>query len=728
MHFDRRQNMVRFSRPPVSERIHYMRDIGWMSLPFVLIMALAACGGNDSSRAAPTDNKPPNQMPVFTSEIDIYVPENTRDLPAVSASDADGDPIAYSIEGGEDADRFHLDEHTGELSFKAPPDFDAPTDSNANNIYLVTVAASDGFETTRQLLAVTVIDAGLTVSVSPGHIKTLTFNWAMVPGAEHYKLYVNPDGISGYIPAGEGADIVATRTEVTIPVHLTDWANSLYMLEGYNNHGLVSRSGAEDITSFMLDTIGYIKASNAEAGDAFSFSIALSADGNTLAVGAIGESSATTGVNGNQDDNTAVDAGAVYVFVRVDGTWTQQAYLKASNAEATDWFGGSVALSADGNILAVGAIGEGSATTGVDGDQNDNTASGAGAVYVFVRVDGTWTQQAYIKASNAEEEDWFGDSVTLSTDGNILAVGATGEDSATTGVDGDQDDNTASAAGAVYVFARVDGAWTQQAYIKASNAEAVDDFGVNVALSADGNTLAIGADDEGSATTGVNGNQDDNTAGAAGAVYVFVRVEGTWTQQAYIKASNVDADDVFGISVALSTDGNTLAVGATGEDSTTTGVDGDQDDNTASGTGAVYVFVRVDGMWTQQAYIKASNAETPDWFGDSVTLSADGHTLAVGAIGENSATTGVDGNQDDNTAKDAGAVYVFVRADGTWTQKAYIKAPNAEAFDQFGDSVTLSADGNTLAVGAIGESSATTGINGDQGENSANHAGAVYLY
>ena len=719
--------MVRFSRSPGSERIHNMRNIGWMSLPFVLIMALAACGGGDSSRAAPTDDKSPNQAPAFTSDMDIYVMENTRELPAVNASDADGDPLTYRIVGGEDANQFHLDEHTGELSFKETPDFDAPTDSNANNIYLVTVAASDEFETARQLLAVTVIDAGLTVSVFPGHIKTLTFNWAMVHGVEHYKLYVNPDGISGYMPAGEGADIVATRTEVTIPVHLTDWANSLYMLEGYNNHGLVSRSGAEDITSFMLDTIGYIKASNADAGDVFSINMALSADGNTLAVGAIGESSAATGVDGDQDDNTAVDAGAVYVFVRIDGTWTQQAYIKASNAEEEDRFGGSVTLSADGHTLAVGATGEDSATTGVDGDQDNDTANAAGAVYVFARVDETWTQQAYIKASNAEQEDWFGDSVTLSADGNILAVGATGEDSATTGVDGDQDDNTASASGAVYVFARVDGTWTQQAYIKASNAETVDDFGFNVALSADGNTLAVGAHGEIGATTSVDSNQNDNSANGTGVGYVFVRIDGTWTQQAYIKALNLKESDVFERSVTLSADGHTLAVGATGEGSDTTGVDGNQDNNTL-GSGTVYVFVRIDGTWNQQAYIKAPNAEASDWFGGSVALSADGHTLAVGAIGEDSATTGVDGNQGDNTANDAGAVYVFARTDGTWTRKTYIKAPNAEASDWFGDSVTLSADGNTLAVGAIGESSATTGIDGDQGDNAANHAGAVYLY
>ena len=106
-----------------------------------------------------------------------------------------------------------------------------------------------------------------------------------------------------------------------------------------------------------------------------------------------------TGINGDQADNTARSAGAVYVFVRQGSTWTQQAYLKASNAGANDLFGGSVALS--GDTLAVGAYGEASAATAVNGNQADNTTVSAGAVYVFVRQGSTWTQQAYLKASNA---------------------------------------------------------------------------------------------------------------------------------------------------------------------------------------------------------------------------------------------------------------------------------------------------------------------------------------
>src|SRR5439155_1221248 len=150
--------------------------------------------------------------------------------------------------------------------------------------------------------------------------------------------------------------------------------------------------------------------------------------------------SRATGINGDQNDNYAnsvVDTGAVYVFVRSGTTWTQQAYVKASNTEQYDLFGESVALS--GNTLAGGTRDDASAATGVRGNQADNSAANSGAVYVFVRTGTTWTQQAYLKASNTQADDGF---CFLSLSGDTLAVGASGEDSAATGVNGNQADNS----------------------------------------------------------------------------------------------------------------------------------------------------------------------------------------------------------------------------------------------------------------------------------------------
>ncbi len=302
---------------------------------------------------------------------------------------------------------------------------------------------------------------------------------------------------------------------------------------------------------------------------------------------------------------------------------------------------------------------EDSAATGINGNQTSNAAKDSGAVYVFTRTGTTWRQQAYVKASNTGGGDYFGTSVALSADGSTLAAGAYSEDSAATGISGDQTSHAAADSGAVYVFTRTGTTWSQQAYVKASNTGGGDGFGISVALSADGSTLAVGACQEDSAATGINGDQTSDAAQTSGAVYVFTRTGATWSQQAYVKASNTGGGDVFGISVALSANGSTLAVGALGEDSAATGISGDQTSNAPPGSGAVYVFTRTGTTWRQQAYVKASNTGAIDIFGSSVALSADGSTLAVGACREDSAATGINGDQTSNAAGDSGAVYVY---------------------------------------------------------------------
>jgi FG-GAP repeat len=438
----------------------------------------------------------------------------------------------------------------------------------------------------------------------------------------------------------------------------------------------------------------YLKASNTDAFDQFGSAVAIS--GNTVVVGALAEASAATGVNGNQNDNSLA-SGAAYVFVRNGATWTQQAYLKASNKSGS--FGSAVAIS--GDTIVVGAYFEASAATGVNGNQTDQSKPFAGAAYVFVRNGTTWSQQAYLKASNTGENDNFAVSVAIS--GDTVIVGAEGEASAATGVNGNQSDNSVPFAGAAYVFVRSGTTWTQQAYLKASNTAGGNSFGYAVGISGNtalvgavgnqgsgsayvfvrngttwtqqaflkasnagsqdafgravaisGNTAVIGARSEASAATGVNGNQSDNSASYAGAAYVFVRNGTTWTQQAYLKASNTDAQDQFGASVAIS--GDTVIIGADQEGSAATGINGNQSDDSLPFAGAAYVFLRSGTTWIQQAYLKASNTG-PDLYGRSVAISGD--TAVVGALAEESAAKGVNGNQSDNSASLAGAAYVF---------------------------------------------------------------------
>ncbi|MFZ4764994.1 MAG: choice-of-anchor D domain-containing protein, partial [Roseimicrobium sp.] len=437
----------------------------------------------------------------------------------------------------------------------------------------------------------------------------------------------------------------------------------------------------------------YFKASNAGAGDEFGTVVAVSGD--TMVVGAPAEDS-----NGTQADNSVASSGAAYVFVRQGGIWTQQAYLKAHNAAANDRFGYSVAIS--GDTIVVGANGE------------DGSASGSGAAYVFVRTGSSWAQQAYLKASNPGSGDGFGASVAIA--GQTIVVGAALEDSNGTS----EADDSSSNAGAAYVFVRSGSLWTQQGYLKASNAGEGDQFGASVAI--DGESLVIGAPQEDSSATGVSGDQNSASAANSGAAYVFTRASSSWTQQSYLKASNTGNGDQFGFAVAIF--GDTIAVSANAEDSAATGISGNESSNSASNSGAVYVFTRVSNAWGQEAYVKASNTGLDDAFGQALSLSGD--VLVVGAFGEDSNATGVDAAQNNNLAPASGAAYAFERVSSVWSQEGYLKAGNTEASDQFGRAVAVS--GRTAVVGANFEGSAATGVNGDASNNSANTAGAAYAF
>jgi len=453
----------------------------------------------------------------------------------------------------------------------------------------------------------------------------------------------------------------------------------------------------------------YLKPYNpAVANDQFGWSVGVSGD--TVVVGAPQESSNATGINGNQGDSSALNAGAAYVFHRSGGVWRQEAYLKASNTEEQDHFGSSVA--AAGDFVVVGATEEDSGIGGVNqpNGQGNNAQANSGAAYVFVRsIDGFWSQQAYVKASNPANLDRFGTSMAAS--GETVVIGAP---------DQDIPSQFTSGAGAAYVFVRNGGVWTEQAFLKASNPNGDDRFGTSVGVS--GNTIVVGAEREDSNATGIGGNEINLNGPNSGAAYVFVRSSVLWTQQAYLKASNTGAGDAFGGAVAVS--GDTVVVAASLEDSNATGVNHatGQSDNSASGSGAAYIFTRSLGTWSQQAYVKASNTDANDTFGSSVATTGD--TVVVGASVETSNATGVNGVQNNNSAPNAGAAYIFTRSGGIWSQQAYLKASNLS--DRFGAALAMS--GSTLVVGAFSENSNARGVNGNQNDISANDSGAAYVF
>ena len=378
-------------------------------------------------------------------------------------------------------------------------------------------------------------------------------------------------------------------------------------------------------------------------------------------------------------------------------------------------------------------------------DASVNCGEANGGRQTLKQVDSV-AATGYFKAPVAGANDEFGHALALSGDGITLAVGVPTEDSASTGTfaPGDaryQDalNNSGSAnSGAVTVYRRSDSAWRVEAFVKAPVAGDFDQFGVALALSADGATLAVGAPFEDSAYTGAFAPTDGDYQDAldsevdsgnhnSGAVTVYRRSEGNdWGIEAFVKAPKTDRRDEFGAALALSADGSTLAVGARHEDSASTGtfVPGDMgyqtalDNFGAINSGAVTVYRRSGSAWRVEAFIKAPKAGSRDEFGSALTLSEDSSTLAVGAPLEDSASIGAftapngAGYQtalDSDGASDSGAVTVYRRSGSAWRVEAFVKAPKAGDGDLFGTALALSRDGATLAVGAPFEDSTSTG-------------------
>ncbi|MCB1629368.1 MAG: hypothetical protein KDI48_16680, partial [Xanthomonadales bacterium] len=470
-----------------------------------------------------------------------------------------------------------------------------------------------------------------------------------------YPITIDPVAQQAYLKASntDAGDLfgiaVGISGDTVVVGAIFEASNSTAINSGQGNNA-AAQAGAAYVfvrsgTSWTQQA--YLKAANAQAGDQFGASVAISGD--TIVVGAIGEDSNSTTINAGQGDNSANDAGAAYIFVRSGTTWTQQAYLKASNAGALDAFGWSVAI--DGDTVLVGANGEDSNSTTINAGQSDNSAGSAGAAYVFSRSGTTWSQQAYLKAANAELGDTFGQSVGVS--GDTAVVSANSEDSNSTTINSGQANNSASGAGAAYVFVRSGSVWSQQAYLKAFNADIGDAFGAAVDIS--GNTVVVGATGEASTSTTINSGQGDNSAANAGAAYVFVRNGVSWTQQAYLKASNTGGGDNFGVSAAIA--GDMLVIGAYFEASNSTTIDSGQGNNSALNAGAAYLFSRSGSNWSQLSYLKPSNTDAGDQFGVSAAISGD--SIVVGSYQEASNSTTINSGQANNAASQAGAAFVF---------------------------------------------------------------------
>ncbi|GAA5484526.1 choice-of-anchor D domain-containing protein [Haloferula sargassicola] len=448
-------------------------------------------------------------------------------------------------------------------------------------------------------------------------------------GAWSSQAYLKPN----HVDADDrfGCSVAISGDLAVVGAYLEDSASR--SIDGDETSNAAESSGAAYV--FVRDGGGnwsqeaYLKASNGEAGDMFGWSVAIS--GNKVLVGAPLESGGSSGVGGDDSDNSLPQAGAAYLFERDSaGNWSQVAYLKASNPGEGDRFGSAVAI--DSTLAAVGANSEDGTSAGVNPDGTLNGKTDSGAVYVFHEsMPGTWTADAYLKASNPDAGDWFGYSVSIS--GTGLIVGAPLESSWSTGINGDETNNSVGASGAAYLFERDSGGtWSQHTYLKASNAAGNDQFGISVSLS--GNLAIVGAHFEDGNSTVVDGDETNNDKINAGAAYSFLRLtDGTWLQQSYLKSADNSANstfgDNFGISVAVS-DGIGI-VGAWREDSAAAGVNGNPADNSLTDAGAAYTFSLPTELVAPEVAVTVSPDDEPvEHYGyvDLGTTRAGGNTAS----------------------------------------------------------------------------------------------------
>lgn len=397
----------------------------------------------------------------------------------------------------------------------------------------------------------------------------------------------------------------------------------------------------------------------------------------------------------------------------VEGT-SLNAYVEGEKPfDAQDRFGKSIGLY--GDIMVVGAPGDDNGdplylgtTTLTDSNRldfllsladDDNILEDSGAVYVFERqAIGDWQLTHVLKPEFPDAGDQFGHAVAVY--GDVIAVSALYEDSASTGVNGIEDNELAPDSGAVYVFRRQGSDYVQEAYIKAQvntlgNDGYHDAFGDQLRLDEDQLLVSAPLDDNGSTAD-------------VGSVQLYEMEGSAWEYSTSLSSSLAQANDNFGAAIAIH--GDLIAVGAPGDDSDVkvlTHADeiGDlaarfEDENPflAADSGAVHIFQKNNDSWTQQAYMKVSNADAGDRFGNAVSLS--GYTLFVGAPREDGSGIGFNKNLSSNNLSNSGAVYHFslISEFGNWTLENYIKASVPVAGALFGQSVA--SDYTRLLVGA----------------------------
>ncbi|MEO8017689.1 MAG: hypothetical protein ABI769_07735 [Pseudomonadota bacterium] len=526
-------------------------------------------------------------------------------------------------------------------------------------LLLGTSAAADAQTSTRPPAPVLTVGANL---------KELVFNWDPVPGAVNYRLMTNTAAHGYFEPLGDRIPAARPRAAIPIAVHKQNWSTARYFVQACNPAGC-TRSNEILPSDLMLDAIGYLKSSNTGAQDALGSQVALSADGSTLAVSADGE---------DGPNNSLPDSGAVYVYRRSGRRWAQEAMLRASDGLPNTSLGGrssvtfrNMGLSADGTLLAVGAP-----------TRERAGLANAGMVFVFQRAaDNSWSEVAKFAGLVANSDDQFGYSVDVASDGTVIKVSSLYPQG-----------GTGTPEGRTHFYYRNGGTWDYSGAIAPPYA---GDRCPTVRMTADAKLLVSAC----------------KTSTGQGRLVMSRRVAGTWSRvadQAYLWFENPN--------MAVTYDGSWLAV---------------HEGDTFYTEGGIGVYRRDNLTWVKDAHWLPPSNVGHDGFGHAMEFSRHGDYLAFSDPTWYASGAGAQEQWSSSGSSDGG-VLVLKRRPGSIPDFFYtylIKAPNPGALDRFGESVAFGGpDGHYLAIGAPGEDSAATGVDGDRQNEAGEDSGAAYLY
>jgi len=481
-------------------------------------------------------------------------------------------------------------------------------------------------------------------------IKLLRFVWASVPAAQHYELWYRATSNAAWRKLTERPDS-ATYAVVALSVHLTDWREVRYRVDACDFSGCTP-SEPIAVDQLMPSVVGYFKAQTTVSGSQFGDSVALSADGRTLA--------AT-----NTELVGTLYAPMVYVYRRVGSNWDFEARL-VPQLDAPGYVGSldnhKLALSGDGSVLVVGTPVE--RTPDFDGYP--------GAAHVFRRVDGSWQPEQKLYPANRTNFWNFGRAVEMDDSGTRIAVMV--------------GDASSGNFGEVHLYRRVAAAWALETIFPVTPGASTTWFCTGLALSGDGQRLArhcrrstprietfvqtfsapawtaapelIFGSEFGSAML-ADLNADGTRLAAShtqAATSMWRLTAAGWQPDSATGALALISGN--GQTLSLSRNGNYVAIGEYTDATRGLGAIYPPFDAGEALTGTVRLFERRGGAWTLRQALK-SNTATPQLFGFSLALGDNGSVLAVGALSDSSDAIGIGGNPLDTSAPSRGAVWLY---------------------------------------------------------------------